>query len=246
MEISRRAAPVLSFPCLSVTPGGSAGARVDAYNTDCGWLVRPEDELVDDCRDFAEGRASASPYIGAGANIGLIARAVLLGAVHSVGLDVFEVEPATSHKLFGLENVVATPHLGASTDEAQVNVAVAIAEQVVAFLSRGAITAAVNMPALTPEQREVIAPFLAIGEKLGSLAGQLCAVDTPPCSGAPVEVAVEAFGADRCMWGSDFPHVLAGCGYVRNRNFLPREAKFLSKAHLDAILGGTAERLWFG
>jgi predicted TIM-barrel fold metal-dependent hydrolase len=61
-----------------------------------------------------------------------------------------------------------------------------------------------------------------------------------------VEAAVKAFGADRCMWGSDFPHVLAGCGYVRNRNLLPREAKFLSEGQLAAIMGGTAERLWFG
>ena len=60
-----------------------------------------------------------------------------------------------------------------------------------------------------------------------------------------VEAAVKAFGADRCMWGSDFPHVLAGCGYVRNHNFLPREAKFLSRPQLGAIMGGTAERLWF-
>ncbi len=60
------------------------------------------------------------------------------------------------------------------------------------------------------------------------------------------EAAVRAFGADRCMWGSDFPHVLAGCGYVRSRNLLPREATFLSKEELDLVMGGTAERLWFG
>jgi predicted TIM-barrel fold metal-dependent hydrolase len=60
-----------------------------------------------------------------------------------------------------------------------------------------------------------------------------------------VEAAVRAFGADRCMWGSDFPHVLAGCGYVRNRSLLPREAGFLSKAELEAVMGGTAERVWF-
>jgi predicted TIM-barrel fold metal-dependent hydrolase len=48
------------------------------------------------------------------------------------------------------------------------------------------------------------------------------------------------------MWGSDFPHVLAGCGYIRNRNFLAREATFLSPADLDALMSGTAARLWFG
>jgi len=124
-----------------------------------------------------------------------LADAIRSGHVAGAALDVFASEPPPADDpLIALPQVVATPHLGASTDEAQVNVAVAIAEQVVAFLSRGAITAAVNMPALTPEQRDVIAPFLAIGEKLGSLAGQLCAVDTPPCSGAPVEVAVEYSG----------------------------------------------------
>ena len=74
-----------------------------------------------------------------------------------------------------------------------------------------------------------------------------CRERYPYRDGMPyVEAAVAAFGADRCLWGSDFPHVLAGCGYVRNRNFLPREARFLSQPQLEAIMGGTAERLWFG
>jgi L-fuconolactonase len=74
-----------------------------------------------------------------------------------------------------------------------------------------------------------------------------CRERYPYRDGIPyVEAAVAAFGADRCLWGSDFPHVLAGCGYVRNRNFLPREARFLSQPQLEAIMGGTAERLWFG
>lgn len=74
-----------------------------------------------------------------------------------------------------------------------------------------------------------------------------CRERYPYRDGMPyVEAAVAAFGADRCLWGSDFPHVLAGCGYVRNRNFLPREARFLSSVDLEAIMGGTAERLWFG
>ena len=60
-----------------------------------------------------------------------------------------------------------------------------------------------------------------------------------------VEAAVRAFGAARCMWGSDFPHVLAGCGYVRSRHLLAREATFLSKEELALVMGGTADRLWF-
>jgi predicted TIM-barrel fold metal-dependent hydrolase len=73
-----------------------------------------------------------------------------------------------------------------------------------------------------------------------------CRERYPYRDGLPyVEAAVRAFGAGRCMWGSDFPHVLAGCGYVRNRNLFPREAGFLSKTELDAVMGGTAERVWF-
>ena len=74
-----------------------------------------------------------------------------------------------------------------------------------------------------------------------------CRERYPYPDGMPyVEATVRAFGADRCLWGSDFPHVLAGCGYVRNRNFLPREARFLSQGELEAIMGATADRLWFG
>jgi predicted TIM-barrel fold metal-dependent hydrolase len=74
-----------------------------------------------------------------------------------------------------------------------------------------------------------------------------CRERYPYRDGLPyVEAAVRAFGASRCMWGSDFPHVLAGCGYVRSRHLLPREATFLSKGELELVMGGTAERLWFG
>jgi predicted TIM-barrel fold metal-dependent hydrolase len=74
-----------------------------------------------------------------------------------------------------------------------------------------------------------------------------CRERYPYRDGLPfVEAAVRAFGAARCMWGSDFPHVLAGCGYVRSRHLLPREATFLSKEELDLVMGGTADRLWFG
>lgn len=73
-----------------------------------------------------------------------------------------------------------------------------------------------------------------------------CADRYPYPSAMPyIEAAANAFGAERCMWGSDFPHVLAGCGYVRSRNLLPREARFLTASQLDQIMGGTAQRLWF-
>ncbi len=88
-------------------------------------------------------------------------------------LDVFEVEPATSHKLFDLENVVATPHLGASTNEAQENVALQVAEQMADFLVRGAVSNALNMPSITAAEAPKLVPFVNLATKLGSFAGQL-------------------------------------------------------------------------
>ncbi len=72
--------------------------------------------------------------------------AIVAGKVAGAALDVFETEPATSHKLFGHENVVVTPHLGASTGEAQENVALQVAEQMADYLVSGAVTNALNMP----------------------------------------------------------------------------------------------------
>ncbi|NGZ27901.1 MAG: phosphoglycerate dehydrogenase, partial [Magnetococcales bacterium] len=95
------------------------------------------------------------------------------GKVFSAALDVFEVEPATNHKLFELENVVFTPHLGASTDEAQVNVAVQVAEQISDFLMKGTIQNAVNIPSVTEEELPNLRPYLNLGDKLGTTLGQL-------------------------------------------------------------------------
>jgi predicted TIM-barrel fold metal-dependent hydrolase len=107
----------------------------------------------------------------------------------------------------------------------------------------------------TPEQGLGQAAFRALLELAShpqvhvKLSGfhHWCRDRYPYRDGLPfAEAAVRAFGAARCMWGSDFPHVLAGCGYVRSRHLLPREATFLSKEDLDLVMGGTAERLWFG
>ena len=84
-----------------------------------------------------------------------------------------EVEPATEHKLFKLENVIATPHLGASTGEAQENVALQVAEQMSDYLINGAVTNALNMPSITADEAPRLKPFVALAEKLGSFAGQL-------------------------------------------------------------------------
>jgi D-3-phosphoglycerate dehydrogenase len=95
------------------------------------------------------------------------------GHVAGAALDVFEVEPAKSHPLFGNEKVVATPHLGASTNEAQENVALQVAEQMADFLTTGAVTNALNMPSVSAEEAPILKPYLALVDMLGSFAGQL-------------------------------------------------------------------------
>jgi D-3-phosphoglycerate dehydrogenase / 2-oxoglutarate reductase len=95
------------------------------------------------------------------------------GQVGGAAFDVFSVEPATSNPLFGHPNVVATPHLGAATTEAQENVALQIAEQMSDYLLHGAISNAVNFPSITAEEAPKLKPFIALADKLGSFAGQL-------------------------------------------------------------------------
>jgi D-3-phosphoglycerate dehydrogenase len=99
--------------------------------------------------------------------------ALKTGHVAGAALDVFETEPATEHKLFGLDNVVVTPHLGASTIEAQENVAIQIAEQMADYLITGAVSNALNMPSISADEAPRLRPFIALSEKLGSFAGQL-------------------------------------------------------------------------
>ncbi len=95
------------------------------------------------------------------------------GQVAGAAFDVFTEEPATANPLFGHPNVVCTPHLGASTTEAQENVALQIAEQMSEYLLRGAISNAVNFPSITAEEAPKLKPFIELAEKLGSFAGQL-------------------------------------------------------------------------
>jgi D-3-phosphoglycerate dehydrogenase len=95
------------------------------------------------------------------------------GKIAGAALDVFEKEPPEPSPLFELPNVILTPHLGASTDEAQVNVSVAIARQMVEFLLTGTITNAVNFPSLSKEALQQIQPYLNLAERMGKLTGQL-------------------------------------------------------------------------
>jgi D-3-phosphoglycerate dehydrogenase / 2-oxoglutarate reductase len=95
------------------------------------------------------------------------------GHVAGAAFDVFVEEPATTNPIFGHPNVVATPHLGASTNEAQENVALQVAEQMSDYLTRGAISNAVNFPSITAEEAPRLKPFILLAERLGSFAGQL-------------------------------------------------------------------------
>jgi D-3-phosphoglycerate dehydrogenase len=102
-----------------------------------------------------------------------LAAALKSGKVAGAGIDVFSKEPAEENPLFGLDNVVCTPHLGAATTEAQENVAVQIAEQISDYLIDGAVSNALNMPSISAEEAVRLTPFVRLAEQLGSFAGQL-------------------------------------------------------------------------
>jgi len=102
-----------------------------------------------------------------------LAEAIRSGHVAGAALDVFEEEPAKENPLFGIPNVICTPHLGASTTEAQENVAVQVAEQMADYLLTGAISNAVNFPSISAEEAPRLKPYVKLAEQLGSFAGQL-------------------------------------------------------------------------
>jgi D-3-phosphoglycerate dehydrogenase len=100
--------------------------------------------------------------------------ALVSGHVGGAALDVFEQEPPPpDHPLLAHPAVICTPHLGASTEQAQLNVSIAVAEQVRDFLASGAIRNAVNVPSVSPELLEQVRPYLRLGEKLGRFQSQL-------------------------------------------------------------------------
>ncbi len=102
-----------------------------------------------------------------------LARAIQAGRVAGAGLDVFEKEPPTDSPLLGLDRVVLTPHLGASTEEAQLKVAVDVAQQVLDVLGGRPARSAVNVIPVSPEVLRAIEAYLPLAEKMGSLQGQL-------------------------------------------------------------------------
>jgi D-3-phosphoglycerate dehydrogenase len=119
-----------------------------------------------------------------------LADAIQSGHVAGAALDVFETEPATDSPLFGLENVVCTPHLGAATSEAQENVALQVAEQMSDFLLTGAVMNAINMASVSAEEAPRLRPYLELCRLLGAFAGQL----TQAREGALRKVSIEYEG----------------------------------------------------
>jgi len=153
--------------------------------------------LTDSTRNILSAEALAKTKKGVRivncARGGLIDEAALKAALDSgqvagAALDVFQTEPAKDSPLFGTPGFISTPHLGASTNEAQVNVAIQVAEQMADYLVSGGVTNALNMPSLSAEEAPKVKPYLALAEKLGSLVGQLA-------QGNIVRVAVEVEGA---------------------------------------------------
>jgi D-3-phosphoglycerate dehydrogenase / 2-oxoglutarate reductase len=138
--------------------------------------------LTDQTRNILNAEALAKTKKGVRiincARGGLIDEAALKAAMDSgqvggAALDVFVEEPATASPLFGTPNFISTPHLGASTNEAQVNVAIQVAEQLSDYLVSGGVTNALNMPSLSAEEAPKLKPYMALAERLGSLVGQL-------------------------------------------------------------------------
>lgn len=114
--------------------------------------------------------------------------AIKSGIVSGAAMDVFEKEPPPAdNPVLQMEEIILTPHLGASTAEAQENVAIAIAEQIVDYLVKGTIRNAVNVPSVPAELLAILSPYITLAEKLGSFQGQVL-------KGGIEEVTVEYSG----------------------------------------------------
>lgn len=145
------------------------------------------------------------------------------GHIAGAALDVFQTEPAKDSPLFGTPGFICTPHLGASTTEAQVNVALQVAEQMADFLVNGGVTNALNMPSLSAEEAPKLKPYMKLAEMLGSMVGQLTVDSVPRISihveGAAAELNIKPIVAA----------VLAGFMRVQSATVNMVNAPFLAK-----------------
>lgn len=106
-----------------------------------------------------------------------LAKAIEEGIVSGAALDVFVNEPPFDSPLLEFDNVIVTPHLGASTEEAQINVAISVAEQVINALKGLPVKNAINMPYVKPEMMQILEPYLPLAEKMGKLCTQLMGIN---------------------------------------------------------------------
>lgn len=166
-----------------------AAARLEVERVDLDALMRRSDivtvhvpktkETTGIIGRDALAKARRGVMIINAARGGIVDEAALLeglesGQVAGAALDVFvEEPPREGHPLVSHPNVICTPHLGASTEQAQINVAVAVAEQIRDFLLDGEVRNSINVPTVSPEQMSQVAPYIVLGEKLGSFQGQL-------------------------------------------------------------------------
>lgn len=167
------------------------------------------------------------------------------GKVAGAALDVFEQEPITNSPLFDLDNFICTPHLGASSEEAQENVAVEIAQQVVDYLQKGIIRNAVNAPSMDPVLYKVLQPYLILSEKLGRLAsqlaegrmhevridyrGEIAGYDPAPLTAAVVKGALDPFMEDAV----NYVNALA---LAKGRSIRVIESKVMEEADYTSLI----------
>lgn len=178
-----------------------------------------------------------------------LAELIKSGHIAGAGFDVFETEPATTNPLFGLEQVVCTPHLGASTAEAQENVAVQVAEQICDYLTKGSITNAVNVPSVSAEDAAKLNPYLKLGESLGAMAGQIaeggvskitieyegCAalLNTKPITNTIIKGILESF--------VETVNMVNAPSIAKERDIKVIESKNTSSSHYDTLVSVTVE-----
>jgi len=188
-EVARRASSfgmkILAYdPFLSSDKAGELNIQLADLNE----VLKKSDyitihtPLTDETKNIISTKAfkmmKKTAYIVNAARGGVIdekalATAVKSGEIAGAALDVFEKEPPFESPALGVENIIVTPHLGASTEEAQINVAIEVAEQVRDALLYGSVRNAVNFPSLDAETARVLKPFVSLAEKLGQFEGQV-------------------------------------------------------------------------